>query len=70
LQFLFMALSSSEKSNVPLSCLLTVCISETHQISLSDKHEVTCSWRGSPQFWSLMKKWFNILQVLKNDTIL
>jgi hypothetical protein len=63
LTFFFTDLASSQKSNASLSCQLTVCISKTHQISLSDEHEVTCCWRGSPEFWALRKIWFHILQV-------
>lgn len=42
LTFLFMDLASSQKLNASPSCKLTVCISKTHQISLSDEHKVTC----------------------------
>lgn len=50
LPFFFTALASSQKSNALLSYMLTVCVSKTHQISLSHEHDVTCSWRGSSQF--------------------
>lgn len=64
LTFLFTDLASSQKLNASPSCKLTVCISKTHQISLSDEHEVTCCWRGCPKFWALRKTRFHILQVL------
>jgi hypothetical protein len=64
LTFLFMHLDSSQRSNASSSYELTVCISKTHQISLSHEHKVTCCWRGSPEFWALRKIWFHILQVV------
>jgi hypothetical protein len=64
LTFLFMDLASSQRSNASPSCQLTVCISKTYQISLSDEHKVTCCWRGSPEFWALRKIRFHILQAL------
>jgi hypothetical protein len=56
LPFFFTALAFSQKGNALLSYMLAICVPKTHKISLSHEHDVTCSWRGSPQFWALRKK--------------